>query len=409
MKKTMSIAAALVLACGATALAQEGATYTWTQFHRVHLRNGNCLEGSLVSRSDASVTLRQPWGEILIRSDQIDRVEFVKIKSFKDPEMIVQRHKAAPAAVAKEISAESTAAAALSERMSDSGEAVPASIPADVVAMVDRAIGTWKSSASNERQDLAEALKGLGLPTIPYLEFLLEKRTQTTPLPEVAQALAALDEERFIEFAKGMLAASSMAVREAAMSGLVQTNSPKRLPVIMQALEDTDPSVWKPATDALLEASKSAGAKSDLLEYIAARIRLAKNKTALAIAVSRIGGADARRVLWDLVDDSDETNRLTGLHGLSLMGDQEDGNRLIGLLRDSSDMVKKGACMALGKMKFGPAVGDLVDLLSDENPGLSKNLRWALKEITGQLVADNNQSWKEWWESAGSRTERFKR
>ena len=142
----------------------------------------------------------------------------------------------------------------------------------------------------------------------------------------------------------------------------------------------------------------------------AARIRLAKNKTALAIALSRIGGTQARRVLWDLVDDSDETNRLTGLHGIGLLGDAEDGDRLITVLHDSSEMVRKGACMALGKMKYAPAVGELVGLLSDTaSPGESKNVRWALKEITSQLVADNNQAWKDWWEVSGSKTERFRR
>jgi hypothetical protein len=165
----------------------------------------------------------------------------------------------------------------------------------------------------------------------------------------VTQALASLDEERFMEFSKGMMAAPNMVVREAAMSALVQTKSSKRFDILMQAMEDSDPSVWKPATDALLNASRTASDKAEMVDWIANRIRLAKNKTALAVALARIGGSQARRVLWDLVDESDETNRLTGLHGLGL------------------------------------------------------------QQITGQVISDNNQAWIEWWDLAGSKSDRFKR
>lgn len=406
--KMTGITAALLLACGASALAQDTA-YTWIQFHRVYLRNGNCVEGSLVSRCDASVTLRQPWGDILIRNDQIDRVEFVKMKSFKDPAIIVQRH-VAPAirATMREGSAEAVAAAALAERLGDSPDGVPAGIPKDVVLQVDRAINIWKSAVGSERLDLPEVLRGIGAEAIPYLEFLLEKRTQSTPLPEVARALVSLDEERFIDFSKAMMAAPSPEVRTAAMTALAQATSPRRLPLILKAMEDDDPSVWKLATEALLTASKRPGDKVDLVDWIGSRIAHAKNKTALVVVLGRIGGREARRVLWDLVGDSDETNRLTGLHGLGIIADSEDGERLVALLRDASDGVRKSTCLALGKVKYGPAVGDLIGILSDENSGLSKNARWALHEITGQIVPDNNQAWTEWWQVSGSKTDRFK-
>jgi hypothetical protein len=409
--KTTSITAALILACATWAQAQtQDAAFTWIQFHRVHLRNGNVLEGNLVSRTDQSVTLKQPWGEILIRSDQIDRVEFVKIKSFKDPELLLpKRAKPAPAAPQEISAAAAAVAASVSERIGDSKDPVPSAISALVVGEVDHAIAVWKSSISGERRDLAEELKGFGPRAVPYYEFLLEKRTKTAPLPEVTQAFVALDEERFVTFSKKMMTSPDQNLREAAIGGLASATSPRRLPIMMEAMEDTDPSVWKPAMEGVLAASKQPQYRSDLLDWISGRIPQAKNKTALAVALSRIGGSEARRVLWDLVGDRDETNRLTGLHGLGIIANPDDGERLMSILRDSSEMMRKGACLALGKLKYAPAVADLVDLLALSSPGLSKNARWALTEITGQIVSDTNEAWTEWWQVSGSKSPRYRR
>jgi HEAT repeat protein len=412
MDKKMSIAAALVLA-GASwlqAQSQDVAAYTWVTFHRVHLRNGNYLEGALVGRTDRSVTIRQPWGEILVRNDQIDRVEFVKIKSFKDPEMLVQKRKPA-APKASEISASSDkpmVEASAAAKTSDSGEPVPSSIPAAVVQSVDQAINLWRTAAGAERPDLAQMLTSLGADVAPYLEFLLEKRTQSTPLMPVTLAYVAVSEDRFVDFSERMMASSTMEVREAAITGLSKATSPARIPIVMKAMEDTFPSVWKLATEILLEAARSDSAKSEMVSQIAARVPNSKNTTAFAIALSRIGGRDAHRVLWDLVDNSNETIRMSGLHGIGLLADPEDGPKLVSLFRDPSAMVRKSAILALGKMKYRPATGELVGLLKNEDPGLSANVRWSLREITGQLVADKNEAWTDWWDSIGSKSDLFK-
>src|SRR6185436_5678046 len=50
------------------------------RFHRVHLTNGNFIDGQLVKETAASVLLRLRSGEMTIRRDMIDRVEFVKMR-----------------------------------------------------------------------------------------------------------------------------------------------------------------------------------------------------------------------------------------------------------------------------------------------------------------------------------------
>src|SRR5436190_24328669 len=51
------------------------------RFYRVHLRNGNVIDGELVKETANEVLLRLKVGEMTIRRDQIEKVEFVKMKS----------------------------------------------------------------------------------------------------------------------------------------------------------------------------------------------------------------------------------------------------------------------------------------------------------------------------------------
>ncbi|HEX7901407.1 MAG TPA: hypothetical protein VF950_26850, partial [Planctomycetota bacterium] len=69
-----------------TALAAQQTSEVWTEirFHRVHLRNGNFVDGTLVANEQESVTLRVKTGDIEITRDLIDKVEYVKMRSYKE-------------------------------------------------------------------------------------------------------------------------------------------------------------------------------------------------------------------------------------------------------------------------------------------------------------------------------------
>jgi HEAT repeat protein len=224
----------------------------------------------------------------------------------------------------------------------------------------------------------------------------------------VALALVSLAEDRFIELCPRLLTSSSGTLRQAAMMGLAKAASPRRMPMLLDAMEDSNPNVWKVAIDAVLKAASSDSDKRDLASQIASRVRTSKNALGLVVALSRLGGRDAHDALWDLVNDSNETNRLVGLHGVGLLGDLEDGPRVTGLLNDRSESVRKQACLTVGKMKYPKAASDLVNLLGDPSEGLQKNARWALSQITGKQLSDTNEAWREWWDNFGSQEERFK-
>src|SRR6185436_21134294 len=94
-KGSLALALILSLASAAAAQQQDQAGWVYTRFYRVHLRNGNCVDGDLVKRTDKEVIIRLPSGEISFRNDQIEKVEFVKLKSYNDPAILLSK-KAAP-------------------------------------------------------------------------------------------------------------------------------------------------------------------------------------------------------------------------------------------------------------------------------------------------------------------------
>src|SRR5689334_13486442 len=63
------------------------------RFHRIHLRNGNFIDGKVTADKPNEVILLMAAGEMAIRRDQIDRVEVVKMKSYNDKAIILDTPK----------------------------------------------------------------------------------------------------------------------------------------------------------------------------------------------------------------------------------------------------------------------------------------------------------------------------
>ena len=176
----------------------------------------------------------------------------------------------------------------------------------------------------------------------------------------MAIALVSLAEDRFLDLAPKLLAGTGGMLRQAAAAGLAKATSPRRMPMLLSTLNDSDPAVWKISLDAVLAAASSDTDKRELVEQIAAQVRTSRNNLGLVVALARVGGDAARNAIWDLVNDPNETNRLVGLHGVGVLNNPEDGPKVTALLQDRSETVKKQACQTIGKMAYPKAVPDLI-------------------------------------------------
>ncbi len=77
MKKLGPILVALFLAAASTAWPQDD----WKDTHRVHLRNGNFLDGQLSERSETAVVLKfTPTTTLKIKLADVVRIELITIR-----------------------------------------------------------------------------------------------------------------------------------------------------------------------------------------------------------------------------------------------------------------------------------------------------------------------------------------
>src|SRR5258708_18777177 len=85
---TMVLALSVVLGSRLAALQQDG--WSETSFHRIHLRNGNFIDGKVISDKPGEVILLLKSGELTVRRDQIDQVEIVKMRSWNEKPIILE-------------------------------------------------------------------------------------------------------------------------------------------------------------------------------------------------------------------------------------------------------------------------------------------------------------------------------
>src|SRR5579863_3100343 len=79
----------LLAAVGAAAAQQQEPNWVDVRFYRVHLHNGNVVDGQLVKQTDKEVVLLIQGGEIHFRNDVIERLELVKMRSLTEKPLLV--------------------------------------------------------------------------------------------------------------------------------------------------------------------------------------------------------------------------------------------------------------------------------------------------------------------------------
>ncbi|HVR83228.1 MAG TPA: hypothetical protein VMU54_02885, partial [Planctomycetota bacterium] len=87
---------AFVFGLSTAALCQDDGRWSETQFHRVHLRNGNFVDGKVIRLSDKEVVLKLTPGELCLRMDLVDRIELIKMKSYSEKSIDIQKPVARP-------------------------------------------------------------------------------------------------------------------------------------------------------------------------------------------------------------------------------------------------------------------------------------------------------------------------
>jgi hypothetical protein len=381
------------------ALQDPGTPWIETRFHRVHLRNGNTIDGQLVQDLRGIVVLQLKSGQMSIRRDMIDKVEMVRMRSLKEAIEFKAPPKAEPAVPDKP---PVTEAPERDKEPRPPTGADFASIPEDTRARIDEIIHGWMATPSHLRGDLAEKLDNLSPEAARYIGLLLEEKPRRVPTVPLCATLGRRRDPSSIESLARVLESGPQKDREAAVLALNQIGVAECVPPLLKALEDGSPSVWRAASEGLVELDRKFP-QARMTDTIASRVQRVKEKTSFVMTLGALGNDDAYRALLYLVRSSDEQDCLAGLQGIYKCFRPEDGDYVMPSLRSRSAAIRKQACAVLGKAKYKPAVRDLIEMLGEEDVAIVADAHRALLDITGQTLARDINLWKAWWEVSGSK------
>jgi HEAT repeat protein len=165
--------------------------------------------------------------------------------------------------------------------------------------------------------------------------------------------------------------------RRAAVEALKDLSDPRRVGPLLQALKDNESSVRVSAIHAL-ERELDEKVTSELLKRF--RDQDAHVRLAAAQVISRRPGSVAAYFV-PLLSDSSFEIRLVAVQFLTKNPDPECAPALILRLADTDSDVRQGAAAALGQIRFGPAIEELVVTLGDEEKTVRAAAEQALEQI----------------------------
>jgi HEAT repeat protein len=398
----------ITLALLAVLSVQSSGEWTETRFHRVHLRNGNFVDGHLIDNQPEYVTLKIKTGELEIARDLLYKVEFVTIRSYAEKPADIPAP-APPAAVADP--APPVAAATVT--------AGPLQRRAEELLVRARHVPA-------ERKDhVLRELVGLGTEGALTLVAILEKLGDED-LRLAGRVLRDVRSPALKEPLKALLQSSSSMVRAEAVATLAA------LGVESDRLSDPSPAVRVAALEAAATfKSRTAFERAAALcsdphpelrrQAVRTSFILAREHElgpALADALARVlgggAGTDARveildalgrlrnAAVWsaaaeELKREAPEV-RVAAARCLGELRTTEASSAMSdAIANETSTDVKVALAEAAGKLGDAELVPELIARLADADPRVVRASADALSRITRQNHGTNRARWQDYW------------
>lgn len=410
------------------------------RFERVHLRNGNFLDGRMVRNTEREVTLVVPAGRITIRREQIARVEEIRIRTLaeKPPEV-----KAPPAPLPPDVPVPGRAPPALALEAPEPPAAVRvdptvAPYPAgqSVRDRVDRALAQARAATPDRKHEVLSPLGEEGEETHLYLTSLLETLDPVT-MAAAAQTLMGARSQRSLAILSKILGGAHRDARIHAASIVAAIGDVSVARAVRPLLRDGDAAVRRAAVSALqaLGDGESIEAMAPLCADPDSDTRRTAMEACLALAPAQGGlerlegpfrdvldraGTEAKadllvcigrgglKGMWSMVvahlnDRATEARAAAAMAlGMLAMPDSADDlMRALGAERERD--VRVQIALATGRMRLRRAVEPLVGWLAEDDEAVRLGAEAALREITGQNFGPDSAKWAAWWREARSK------
>jgi HEAT repeat protein len=421
MIRIATAAVLMVLGLSALGFAQESYTWVETRFHRVHLRNGNFIDGNVTGLTDREVSLKlREAGDMNIRRDSIDRIELIKMRSLLEkPKLDPPLKKVAPkpTAVGTKPAVEPIVPipqveAALRSNVSAILGRMRIATPdqrEELVVELSRMpnAGPYLASQMGTVNDdsveyVAAALRSMKDPeSLPYIAAQLES-TRELVVIQAVKLVGDLEDANWVRFVRPMLSHSQAAVRSSAIATLSRLGDRESLPAILDMLGESERAVRSGA----IVAAITLGRKFDEVELVSKSFKLALRNPSKEALVDLLSGAARLRdaSLWEavvpFVRESDADVRVAAVDALAGMGAKEAVDGLLSQMRMETDRkARLSMTKCASALKSFKLMEPLVAWLRDEDEDIAKAAHKALEIIAGKRMAPDYAAWNSFMEA----------
>lgn len=411
------------------------------RFQRVHLKNGNFLDGVITQQTAREVVLKMKFGEVRVRADQIERIESIKLRSVGEkPEELPGPRRPVPRENPSERRDPFTrppprpADPPTPPPSRPTGPRTPEALFSprpETREQVDPLLRQLERADPEQRDPIVQRLVELGGETAPYLASLMEKADREI-LPYLVNVLETLRDPRSVPVLYRQLESPSALVRRNALQLVATLAGAEAAPRVTLLLTDPDPEVRaaavtglqaigdRDAFDALAPLAadpdrevrtRALGALVDLarrhelsdflgttLETAAERARGAALLDILA-TLGRTGQPRIWTALARYLDHDEADVRAAAAAALGALGGRDSGPSLLARLPVEQERSTRVAlAQAVQKLVLRDATENLIEWLDDRDPEVRAATLRALQTITGQNLGPEPDPWRAWWQ-----------
>jgi HEAT repeat protein len=397
-------------------------------FTRVHLLNGNFIDGQLVKNTPNEVILKLKYGEMAIRRDLIARdstgkyrVELIRLRSITDK----------PKTVDKPGSGDVKPSVTPAPAVNNSGTPEPYAPPPEVRQKIDAIFQDVRKAGTEQKYTASQQLIPLGREaamflasgmdtfddeilthTVPVLGEMKERAVVPVLLQQLhskrplvrTQAVFVLGALGDPEAIPGLIAALTDAaptVKAPAIDALVQLNARQAFPKIAQLCGDPDPTVRSRAIAGLF----SLAQKNEMQREVAAVLSDVLDRTKgearaeILMAFGRTGKKEGAQSVVPHLSDDDAKVRAAAAVALGNMGATEAGDAIVNRLGVEQDkwpwIYMVGAAV---KLKVTRAAEPLIRALTSTDNEMRLTALQALRSLSGENHGFDKAAWQAWWD-----------
>jgi HEAT repeat protein len=389
-----------------------------SRFHRVHLKNGNFIDGQLVKESPNEIVLKLKQGQLTIGRHLIDSVESVKIRSLTEN---TAKPPPTPApGLQPPPSPSRTEAAAPGPKVAVSDE---------VRRKVDEMLGKLGLSKEDNATLSLDELIALGDDAAAYLASRLPDMNPRLQM-HASVALGALKSAKSVPVLEELLAHPASSVRSAAVTALGNMGDTEKTRFLPRMLKDPEASVRRNVLSILsgvqdrewfvllvdlfadedkeirVQALASAGQiaarhgmQDDFLRVLQGGMSRTSGpaRADLLAAVGGVSKPDTWKVLTPYLRDSEPQVRAAAALALMNLGAADAGPEIADAIATERDtLARVYLAGSAQRLKLGKAVEPLIEWLADPQEEIRKVAAVALHTITSETFGTDRAKWLDW-------------